>query len=479
MVYNRRLLQHATTPRPSLLSLHSLETSFTDAPAGPHYSAEMLKTPRSSDHDTYEAAMGQPVTADFSMAFESNRQRYNTPISSSPPTYHANFRPMHYTLPSYPGMTNLDSISPISANTTSGLELSHTTTINDQHQLWHNGLSFSESRGLEHLSLAGPLFHCNAIENMSPSYHTADHGLMTPASSAFSPSDSDSVGSSNMNRSHTDMYQTSIVPSQAFPDESMLAHSMNLDYGSDSRSPTITPSDRASDLRYRSPLDRSTFSLDTPIRELSSFTFESPPSPSERMASRTPEIQRSDERPGRPTRTRRRSTRTRAQGLQYQVMTDDGVVLEVLHEDGISSEAIHTCMALMDNGQPCGDRFKRQEHLKRHLTKHTKEKRHICPFYSESLDCSKKKWRCSRNDNWADHVATHAKCFIDRQEAKKARNRNDPVDPLVIQLRVLDAFPDRKMAIQKLESIQKKVRKHCGPDPVTGRVRQLFPILQY
>ncbi|OAQ33074.1 hypothetical protein K457DRAFT_40729, partial [Linnemannia elongata AG-77] len=57
----------------------------------------------------------------------------------------------------------------------------------------------------------------------------------------------------------------------------------------------------------------------------------------------------------------------------------------------------HTCSEV-----GCSKRFKRLEHLKRHIKTHTLERPFNCPYTT----CTKK---FSRSDNLSQHVKTHAR----------------------------------------------------------------------
>lgn len=84
------------------------------------------------------------------------------------------------------------------------------------------------------------------------------------------------------------------------------------------------------------------------------------------------------------------------------------------------------------NGETCGDRFERGEHLKRHMTSHSKERPYPCPL--DKCDRA-----ISRPDNAGDHFKTHL-----RAPAKGKRNKFCPWD--VLQAALLREYPEKKSA---------------------------------
>ncbi|KAF2860199.1 hypothetical protein K470DRAFT_197486, partial [Piedraia hortae CBS 480.64] len=62
----------------------------------------------------------------------------------------------------------------------------------------------------------------------------------------------------------------------------------------------------------------------------------------------------------------------------------------------------HVCDELDEDGKICGSRFERSEHLKRHKTKHSLQRKYPCPLEG----C---KGAMARGDNAGDHFKTHLK----------------------------------------------------------------------
>ncbi|KAI8604199.1 hypothetical protein EDD21DRAFT_288330, partial [Dissophora ornata] len=82
--------------------------------------------------------------------------------------------------------------------------------------------------------------------------------------------------------------------------------------------------------------------------------------------------------------------------LQYpSTPMNEDEPMHPLHSNQSFHPHHHTCSVI-----GCSKRFKRLEHLKRHIKTHTQERPFNCPYTT----CSK---RFSRSDNLAQHVKTH------------------------------------------------------------------------
>lgn len=100
----------------------------------------------------------------------------------------------------------------------------------------------------------------------------------------------------------------------------------------------------------------------------------------------------------------------------------------------------HKCTHEDEDGKRCTSSFERSEHLKRHMSKHSKERRYPCPLQ----DCNK---RISRPDNAADHFRTHL-----RQPTKGKRNKHCSFEDLRKAIR---AQYEPKMADKLLGNLDK------------------------
>lgn len=100
----------------------------------------------------------------------------------------------------------------------------------------------------------------------------------------------------------------------------------------------------------------------------------------------------------------------------------------------------HRCSFKDEDGKTCNSSFERSEHLKRHMSKHSKERPYPCPLE----DCNKK---ISRPDNAADHFRTHL-----RKPGKGKRNKHCTFERL--QHAIISEYPE-KTATKLLNNLRK------------------------
>ena len=121
--------------------------------------------------------------------------------------------------------------------------------------------------------------------------------------------------------------------------------------------------------------------------------------------------------------------------------------------EAASSLKPHQCLFIKPDGQPCGFRFDRSEHLKRHMGKHSDKKDYPCPL------CTR---RIQRPDNAGDHFKTHL-----RPKAKG--KRNDHFDWATLSQAIWDEYTDKKKAKKLLDNLRRWV--DAGMPDTTGSKR--------
>lgn len=121
-----------------------------------------------------------------------------------------------------------------------------------------------------------------------------------------------------------------------------------------------------------------------------------------------------------------------------------------------SSKKQYQCKFVEEGGRPCGARFDRSEHLKRHEGKHASEdeRKYFCPFES----CKRK---IGRPDNAGDHFKTHLR-------PKKTGKRNDHFEWHEVHDAIWAKYEDKKVAKKLLDGLQRWIDNGM-PDTCGGR----------
>jgi hypothetical protein len=167
----------------------------------------------------------------------------------------------------------------------------------------------------------------------------------------------------------------------------------------------------------------------------------------------------------RPTMTRAGSRRTskRSRKVQpyHQVQNVFGTGIDLhLEGEGISFEGnqlvitnhpqkkkSYVCVYIEDDGRQCNTAFARSEHLKRHLSKHSKDRKFPCVLPG----CSKK---IGRSDNACDHFRTHLQ-MPGRNKRNKHFHWRD------VEGRIRLAYPD-KVAAKIIVNLERWLEKECS-----------------
>jgi hypothetical protein len=166
-----------------------------------------------------------------------------------------------------------------------------------------------------------------------------------------------------------------------------------------------------------------------------------------------------------PSRTRsggrRTSKRSRKVQPCQQVQNINGTGIDLhLEGDGIGFEGnrfIYTdhphkkksyvCVHIGEDGRQCNTAFARSEHLKRHLSKHSKDRKFPCVLPK----CEKK---IGRSDNACDHFRTHLQL--------PGRNKRNPhFHWRFVESRIRDAYQD-KVAAKIIVNLERWLEKECS-----------------
>ena len=107
----------------------------------------------------------------------------------------------------------------------------------------------------------------------------------------------------------------------------------------------------------------------------------------------------------------------------------------------------YVCVHIGEDGQRCNTAFARSEHLKRHLSKHSKDRKFPCVLPK----CGKK---IGRSDNACDHFRTHLQL--------PGRNKRNPhFHWRFVESRIRDAYPD-KVAAKIVVNLERWLEKECS-----------------
>lgn len=109
-----------------------------------------------------------------------------------------------------------------------------------------------------------------------------------------------------------------------------------------------------------------------------------------------------------------------------------------------SSRKPHKCLFMKDDGQPCGARFDRSEHLKRHAGMHSKGPR---PYPCPLPGC---KQNIQRPDNAGDHFKRHL-------TPSKSGRRTGYFTWDIVSQTIWDKYEDKKKAKKLLDNLQRWV----------------------
>ena len=279
--------------------------------------------------------------------------------------------------------------------------------------------------------------------------HPYDH--MSSSFHNFSPHyDPTSVGSVQACGVSSSLYQHPgvVVPSQLSPHDEYAQHSLSH-FASPCRSnDEICNSFTASSIDFNdyeavrppSPIDAYfAHSEDEGYLIMKTEEFNSPTA--------GPSSRRPTEPDGRSVRTKRRSSkRIRKASNRTPWHTHE------LNNCVVHCEGKQCCLQLPrkferpTNKKPhmctqCNQGFDRSEHLKRHMGKHSNERRYPCPVPK----CGA---RIGRPDNAGDHFKTHLR-------EKTPGKRNDHVEWDVLHQAIWDTYEDKKMAKKLLDGLQR------------------------
>jgi len=166
-----------------------------------------------------------------------------------------------------------------------------------------------------------------------------------------------------------------------------------------------------------------------------------------------------------PSRTRsggrRASKRSRKVQPYQQVQNINGTGIDLhLEGDGIGFEGdrvvytnhphkkkSYVCAHVSEDGRHCNTAFARSEHLKRHLSKHSPDRKFPCVLPK----CTKK---IGRSDNACDHFRTHL-------QLPGRNKRNKHFHWKTVESLIRDTYPD-KVAAKIIVNLERWLEKECA-----------------
>lgn len=166
-----------------------------------------------------------------------------------------------------------------------------------------------------------------------------------------------------------------------------------------------------------------------------------------------------------PNRTRasgrRASKRSRKVQPYQQVQNINGTGIDLhLEGEGIGFEGdrfvytdhpqkkkSYVCVYIEDDGRQCNTAFARSEHLKRHLSKHSKDRKFPCVLPG----CVKK---IGRSDNACDHFRTHLQLAAPNKRNKHFHWRD-------VEGRIREAYQE-KVAAKIIVNLERWLEKECS-----------------
>jgi len=170
-----------------------------------------------------------------------------------------------------------------------------------------------------------------------------------------------------------------------------------------------------------------------------------------------------------PTRSRKRSTRRRNNSQTKVGTLSSGQAIHFELKGAVTEEEVRNgkCNTNLPNEKLtpcilCGTRFKRKEHLGRHMsTKHEEEKRFKCCFAElHGVMCLV---AVSRNDNLVQHMGTHIKNSILYHLRRGGRGRNTRISLEVAQEAIMSCQNPEMDGLTMLTRIQTRLDRELAP----------------
>ena len=318
--------------------------------------------------------------------------------------------------------------------------------------------------------------------SLGPALFPIPHGMNVPVNSPSSVFDhvGQSVHSFNYQcPSNTNVYTTQgygnpaslfqnpqvVVPSQVSPQEDYPDNHLSI-YATPSRGHEKLDSSFSSEsisfteyemVRPPSPMDG--YFAHSEDEDFLLVKTEAMPTPVLGYSSR-----KSGEHPIRPKRrtsqrTRKTSGRTpfcrhEFHGCEIQCQGQKCCIGQPVKFEVAHSHKQYQCK-FVENGQACGAKFDRSEHLKRHDGKHSNVRKYPCPLPS----CKGKGVKIGRPDNAGDHFKTHLR-------PKKPGKRNDYYEWHVVHDAIWENYEDKRVAKKLLDGLSRWI--HQGMPETSG-----------